>query len=179
MTTTGYGRGLSPEQWAELRQAVLLRDLWQCRYCGAPARLIDRVTPGPATSSNAVACCTRCLALSRRAHQRFTDLDAKRAWVQAQLDQVAKRRGGNGQSGPVAPPALVIPDEKPATVRDRDWNIVRALRVDRLSKHRVRDRFRVSYNEIARAEARVWEALPLRDEPAAVVPGVVVSEGWR
>lgn len=46
------------------RRAVLVRDAFECQYCGGRAENIDHVLPrskgGPHTWENVVACCRRC-----------------------------------------------------------------------------------------------------------------------
>ena len=46
------------------RRAVLVRDDFECQYCGAPAENVDHIQPrslgGTHTWENVVACCRRC-----------------------------------------------------------------------------------------------------------------------
>jgi 5-methylcytosine-specific restriction endonuclease McrA len=46
------------------RRAVLVRDEFECQYCGAPAENVDHIHPrsrgGTHTWENVVACCRRC-----------------------------------------------------------------------------------------------------------------------
>lgn len=58
-----YDRHVS-KSWQQIRQRVLARDGYTCRYCGAPANEVDhiigRAKGGSDTEDNAVACCRRC-----------------------------------------------------------------------------------------------------------------------
>src|SRR4051812_28690356 len=77
---------------SELRQQILKRDNWTCRYCdwdmrGHPeAMKVDHVIPkgsrwgGSDDENNLVAACNDCNGLARS--DRFCDVDHKRAWIQ-------------------------------------------------------------------------------------------------
>lgn len=53
-----------PGNWYRIREIVLRRDGWICRYCGAPADSVDHKTPrfrgGDHNLKNLVACCRGC-----------------------------------------------------------------------------------------------------------------------
>ncbi len=58
-TARGYGAA-----WQKLREDVLQRDGWVCRYCGGAAKTVDHVIPkargGTDDLRNLVAACLRC-----------------------------------------------------------------------------------------------------------------------
>lgn len=61
-TTTARGYG---HDWQQLRLAVLVRDGWQCRWCGGPADTVDHLVPlalGGARldPENCAAACRKC-----------------------------------------------------------------------------------------------------------------------
>jgi 5-methylcytosine-specific restriction endonuclease McrA len=74
-------------EWRNLRQGVLRRDRYRCRYCGEKASQADHVVPrkkgGWDTPDNLVACCPRCNRLVGNAV--FGSVERKRAWVRGFL----------------------------------------------------------------------------------------------
>lgn len=55
---------LTSREWRGLRETVLSRDDWTCRYCGGPADSADHVFPkvrgGLTVEDNLVAACRSC-----------------------------------------------------------------------------------------------------------------------
>ncbi|OZD30823.1 hypothetical protein CH252_40640 [Rhodococcus sp. 06-1477-1B] len=51
-------------EWEAVRQFVLERDQWTCRYCGLPAKTVDHIIPisegGASEPYNCVASCLPC-----------------------------------------------------------------------------------------------------------------------
>ena len=54
----------STRAWRTLRQQILQRDGFRCRYCGAPAAHVDHIVPvvrgGASHESNLAASCATC-----------------------------------------------------------------------------------------------------------------------
>src|SRR3989304_2272257 len=68
-----------------VRAAVLERDNYRCRYCGASAEVLDHVIPyskgGSNQADNLVACCSGCNSI---VHDRlFNSFEEKREWITA------------------------------------------------------------------------------------------------
>lgn len=89
-------RVTSTRRWQVLRHAILERDCWKCRHCGARGRLeIDhikpvRLAPGRAFDpDNLQALCARCHTRKTRiecGHPAPIQSPERKAWAQAVAD---------------------------------------------------------------------------------------------
>jgi 5-methylcytosine-specific restriction endonuclease McrA len=108
-------QGIDPyyfsSEWKSLHAAVLKRDKFNCRYCGAKGSQADHVIPrkkgGPDCLDNLVCCCTWCNSMVRG--NQFTSFEEKRAWLLKRQDQRGKNvKGAKGEALRRGVPVWVI-----------------------------------------------------------------------
>lgn len=87
-------RGEAVKAYKELRDAVMDRDGWKCRYCESPARTADHVLPsyhgGEDVLDNLAASCFRCNSIAGK--RKFASIEAKREFIIARRADLPQRR---------------------------------------------------------------------------------------
>jgi hypothetical protein len=94
------------DEWRELRQEVVARDLRQCQYCGGPGNQADHVIPrhlgGPDTLDNLVCACRLCNGAAWG--RKFASFEAKQRYIAMKRGFTPKKKN----QPIVAPPTVVF-----------------------------------------------------------------------